>query len=232
MIELIELVKNALEDHSVVLIGELHGTKEIPELLGELFVSLAAQEVLFDVCFEIPASEQSLVDKYVESCDDAVLFESVFFHQVLGDGRNSREYFDLIRLLARLNKQYSLGLRVFCVDVNSVTDSSAPRDEQMAQNIATSLRSGRNLFAILGQVHAARQEFFLGDQKIVPCGSYLASASRCMTYSICVHADSGAHVSQGVNCVLPRAELEKMLPDELYDEVLFLESCSPCSFLQ
>ena len=52
-----------IKDKNLVIFGEIHGTKEIPELLSEFFSEIAKEED-FDVCLEIPMEFQDNIKDF------------------------------------------------------------------------------------------------------------------------------------------------------------------------
>ena len=64
MQEIIQKIK----DKQVILFGETHGTKEIPELLLNFFKDISKNES-FDLCLEIPDEFQEQLNSYMNSGD-------------------------------------------------------------------------------------------------------------------------------------------------------------------
>ena len=57
---------NKIEGKKLILIGELHGTKEIPEIISEFFSKFAIGKD-FNLCLEIPSIEQANLNKFLLS---------------------------------------------------------------------------------------------------------------------------------------------------------------------
>ena len=59
--EIISKIKNK----KLILFGEIHGTKEIPELLSTFFNDVAKNES-FNLCLEIPDEFQEQLNSYID----------------------------------------------------------------------------------------------------------------------------------------------------------------------
>lgn len=97
---MIQEIMIKIKDKKLVIFGEIHGTKEIPELLSEFFNEMVNEED-FNVCFEIPEDYKNNIRKY--------------FEEEPSDGKNSKEYFELIQNLRSLSKKHNREIGIFFV---------------------------------------------------------------------------------------------------------------------
>lgn len=139
-----EELKEKIKASKIILLGEIHGTKEIPEILFKFLNSI---EEDFYLCLEIPNEFQNNVEE--------------FYKEPSPDGRNSKEFLDFIK---NLNK------KIYCVD--SFVRSQEEKEENLAKNIL-SLSNHKKIIVILGEIHASKEKIILGEQEIFPAGSLL-----------------------------------------------------------
>lgn len=156
----------------VILIGELHGTKEIPKLLT-IFFSEYIKYNDFNICLELSSSNQDKIDRFIEN-GDLNIIKDIFSVQYENDGRKTLEYFELIKTIHNLNKKNNKNIRIICVDVedNFYSDNfQNEREKIMATNILNSLE--KQTFVILGNIHCSKKIINISDFKIIPTGYYI-----------------------------------------------------------
>lgn len=149
-------------DHRLVLLGEKHGTREIPLLVSRL-LDLWSSSGSVSLLLEIPRDEQRALDRYLASDGGerakAALRRSTFWSQAHGnqhDGRRSRDMLALVEHARDLASQ-GRSVRVFAYDraSNEAMDHHA-RDRAMAEHVARLHRSGASARTVVlaGNVHA------------------------------------------------------------------------------
>jgi hypothetical protein len=152
-------VVHATMQHRVVLVGELHGTAEIPARFGELAAAMAGQGPLL-VALEIPRDEQSRLDAFLDSAggeeDRQSLLSGDFWTRSYQDGRSSAAMLALLERLRQLRLKHALTVRAF--DVESGTQLEAPaRERVMAARLAESLAEVDpevRLLVLTGNLHS------------------------------------------------------------------------------
>jgi len=82
-----------LKPFELIMVGEMHGTKEPSLLVKGLAELIAEKEESVSIGLEIPKSE---VLKFLETPSDSTLLSSIFFSKKNIDGRNGEAWFDLI----------------------------------------------------------------------------------------------------------------------------------------
>jgi hypothetical protein len=85
-----EGLANFLKDIKIIILGEIHGTKQVPELFAKMVQSVADENSRTLVILEINQSSQSSIDRFVKSGDESVLQQDEFFYRKYQDGRSSK----------------------------------------------------------------------------------------------------------------------------------------------
>lgn len=145
---------------SVVVVGEMHGTREAPALVAALAGHMVESKPL-TVALEIPAQEQTRIDAYLAS-DGSVAAQ----HELLGgafwrrphersDGRRSEAIVGLIAQLRALHAAHPT-LRVLAFDDNTFFDQERSRDALMADALRSAFlaRPEARLLVLTGNYHA------------------------------------------------------------------------------
>ena len=166
----IDLLTNAVADHRLVLLGEIHGTRETPALVGTLVDRESAHGNKVVLGLEIIARDQAGLDRYLHSSgsatDRAALLSGSHWREPMHDGRDSTAMFDLIEQVRRLR---ALGRDVSIVffDPGNVDD----RNRGMADNLRAVLsrQPDARMLVLTGNVHAMTGPppvMFDGDKRV------------------------------------------------------------------
>lgn len=146
-----------------VIMGEAHGTAELPAAFADLVCAYAATGVPLTVGLEFLPTEQSAIDTYLasngeESAKAALLASSAW---AIRDGRASEAIFRLIEALRQI-KQVHPDLAVVAFDHPSEQPgTSAAREKGMAQLLlaARQARPTAPVLALTGNGHAGKSEW-------------------------------------------------------------------------
>jgi len=197
-----------IKDKKLILIGETHGTKEIPELLSKFFSELVKKEE-FNICFEIPEEFGNNFKEYFEKKE-------------FGDGKNSKEYFELIKKLKNLN------VKIIFVAPNEILNQKDLEDK-IAENIMKNLED-KKTFVILGDVHASKNLLEFGKMSLIPAGLILFDRLKEDLFSLRIVPKSGEFFNFGIK------KIDKNILDEEFnknfDYVYEIDKVSSCSFLK
>lgn len=157
----------------IILIGEVHGTKETPRLFSNL-VTVAAREKnkRIGVGLELPILLQRLIDEAVknnikiDSFREQLLANPAW--QKIDDGRSSEAMLDLICDTLRLAESQKVSFFFFDTQINE-------RNETMAQLIGQRVRQQRYdvTFILTGNIHANKAPRHPKKTKTVPMGHWL-----------------------------------------------------------
>lgn len=220
---MIKEINSKMKDRQLILFGEIHGTKEIPEFLSKFFSEIAKEED-FNVCLEIPSEFQKNVESFFK-----------FNKEKHGDGRNSSEYLGLIQNLKNLNKKYGRDIKIFCIDIGSgihVRDEKNIqnfREKIMAKNILKCLKD-KKTFVIMGDIHAFKKPILFGKLKINPVGSILFNKIKNKMYNIRIMPTKGNFFNFGIKEIY-RNKFEDPF-NKNFDYIYDIGEVTPCSFLE
>ncbi len=164
-----------LQSGTVLLLGELHGTVEVPQFVADTTCLALAAGHRVTVGLEIPKEEKAVTSAYLESNglpeDRATLLHSTFWQSSFKDGRTSEAMLDLIEQLRRL-KQAGKPVELALLDSDGVKQRDHAMAEQLEKTIAASPKS---FFVVLtGNLHNRMIRGASWDEKWEPMG-YLVS---------------------------------------------------------
>ena len=204
------LLLQAIGDHRIALLGEMHGTRETPALAGQLVSLYAAAHRPVLLGLEIDRGEQGDVDRFLASNGDASARRALLagaHWRAPFDGRDSEAIFQLIEHVRQL--------RVTGADVRIVYfDDHDPDMDQRNQRMADTLRAaarehpGAMLLVLTGNVHAMTHrlpgELYSDGKRIelpMTTGRYLADLGAVSIdvsgasgeYSACMAGSCGPH---------------------------------------
>lgn len=131
-----------LDKAALLLIGEMHGTREIPATVGEL-ACLAGTARAVRVGLELSRADQPRIDRFMASDGSAAARDDLTGSQPWSwefqDGRTSRAMVDLVDRLRRM-KAAGRDVKVFGYDVVEFVDENA-RDASTAAHIAAARKA-------------------------------------------------------------------------------------------
>lgn len=165
----IDAVSDAVKDGALILLGEIHGTAEIPAFVGRVACSVARRRVTVWLALEHPVADQARVDAFLASGDAASLGQGGVWRQPQQDGRGSAAMLGLLREVRRLRSAGG-DVRVVLID-----QPGSDRDRSMADTIAAIPRHPGDVVLVLtGNVHARRRLGADWDPDYRPMGFWLA----------------------------------------------------------
>jgi len=202
-----EKIKNRIKDKKLIIFGELHGTKEIPEIISE-FLSEIAKEEDFNLCLEISNQFQNLE-----------LGKILPLAKEIGTtGLISEEYIKLIKKIPK-------NINIFFI-APSLIKNQEEMEKGIADNILKLIDTKRT-FAILGSIHASKNKIKIGNLDIIPAGFLIYQKLNDKMYSILLKAKGGEFFNNGLKQI---TYLEYDPFDKNFDYVCKLDKVSPCSF--
>lgn len=196
-----ELMKRA-EKSRFILVGEMHGTREVPALVADLAERWSKPREengvgpLLVVALEYPRSEAADLNAYFRSDGGPAakrrLFDSPFWSRSYQDGRSSEAMLDLIegvRMLARSGRRVKLAP----FDQNAKQAKlDGSRDKSLAQNLRAIVKANpaARVLALTGNYHARQSIGAPWDANFRFMGHYLKDLAP---YSIDVNAMRGSY---------------------------------------
>ncbi|MDF1545955.1 MAG: hypothetical protein P1R58_12750 [bacterium] len=150
-------LEEILRPGAVLLLGEIHGTRQGPEMVAKVVCQALSSGINVSVGLEIPITEQESLDNYFDrqlnDSSRADLIGGDFWQRDYQDGRASQAMLALIEKL----KEFSIGqendLHLFFLDD---PNSERGRDWFMANRIAQEVAShpGQLVVTLTGNVHS------------------------------------------------------------------------------
>lgn len=184
----------------IVLVGELHGTTEVPRIVGEL-VCIAAKRGAVVLAVEFPVEEQPRLTAFLESSAATPaalrdLVSSAFWSKSFQDGRTSVA---MARLLARARELKRAGatIQIRAFAPSAPNGDQGEYEKKMAQQLTEGLSSTSAISIILaGNLHAQTTKGTDWDPDFTPAGYFLAK-SRTVTSLLAVSPGGSAWVCTG-----------------------------------
>lgn len=238
--EEIALVRPQLAEERLILLGEMHGTREIPALVAELIDELSAGQPLV-LALEVGVGEQAAFDLYLNSdggTDARLELERSPFFAVSSDqhdGRRNRQALALIEKVREL-KRRGRKLELLAFDPAGSTRDHHERDQVMAATLrkAVAAHPQARVVVLTGNVHAMRKRpGYAPPEMQQPMGSFLADLDpfairigaregefwacrnrQCAPGVISANQDASRPTSDGVydyHMVLPRFSVADLL---------------------
>lgn len=151
----LHLLVKGIDSHRLVLLGEMHGTREIPALVGDLVESDARSGNPLMLALEIDSREQSRIDRYLASsgtdADRRLLLSGDHWQDPMHDGRDSDAMLTLIERVRGLRAAHG-ELWIVAFD----RDGSGDRNARMASALrdAIAQRPTARMVVLTGNIHA------------------------------------------------------------------------------
>tara|TARA_R110002111_G_C5995463_1_gene372466 strand:- start:2553 stop:3452 length:900 start_codon:yes stop_codon:yes gene_type:complete len=172
-----------LENGATLLIGEIHGTWEIPIAVASLVRQALATGNEVILCVEIPTTEQESIDRFLNSDgeDRAVddLLDTPFW--VGQDGRASVGMFAMLELVRRLRSS-GHEVHVHAIDLDWTRQpaeaSAYYRDQAMAENLLQVRKDSPAaiLITLAGNVHTRTAKGAPWDDQYTPMGWFVSQS--------------------------------------------------------
>ncbi len=143
-----------LQPGQVVLLGEVHGTKEGPEFAGQIACNALEKNLMVTIALELPQADQEQLDEYLDS-DGSMEAKRKFlglntWSREYQDGRASESIFELIESV-RILRENKKRIDVVFLDI----EDAGNRDKIMADRLLEDVKSYPNNFFITltGNIH-------------------------------------------------------------------------------
>ncbi|MCY1076131.1 hypothetical protein [Archangium lansingense] len=165
------------KEGQVMLLGELHGTREVPRFVALSTCQVASRGTPVTVGLEMPVENQERVRRFIASAgtehDHALLMESPFWRSPYPDGRSSEAMAQLLEQLRWLRAQ-GLDVEVFVFDHPELQGEA--REAAMARSVQAQVEAGPERFFLIstGNIHPRTQPGLPWDLSYRPMGYMLA----------------------------------------------------------
>lgn len=150
-----EAIDPALRTAPLVIFGELHGTRELPALVGDYLYYRVQQGEALTLALELPQDEQALLDAALaDTAGRTALRTGRFWSRPRQDGRSSAA---MLALLDRVRSMRASGAHIEVLALDPGGRGSA-RDAGMAERLRAhrARQPERPVVALVGNVHARR----------------------------------------------------------------------------
>lgn len=176
----------------VLLVGELHGTTEIPAVISRL-ACLSSLSMPTIVALELPVDERGAIGAFLDQGDERKLLASPFWSAEFQDGRSSVAMLQLLRDVRHLRaKQANVEVALFAPGANRTRS----HEEEMADQLLAihRARPEATILVLVGRTHAKKAVGAPWDPNFKPMAWYLSqTASRVMSVLV-THATGTAWV--------------------------------------
>lgn len=160
----------------IILVGEIHGTREYPDFVARLACRALASGRAVTLALELPQEEQARLDAYLASSGSpaaatALTAGSRFWHEVR-DGRASGA---MLVLLEQARRWHEAGKPIRVIAIDKPRGAEGTRDEHMAAQVrqAAPGRLDALLIALTGNIHNQLGPAHLPGAADTPMGTLL-----------------------------------------------------------
>ena len=174
-------VSSQVSQAKAIVIGETHGTQEVPRAAGDVVCQLAQKGAHAVLVVEMPRDDQLAIDKYLDSegspGERTALLKGRFWSRPddMQDGRSSEAMFELLERIRTLRKS-GRDVSVLAIDLPrmrpphlSSGDYMSRRSELMGAYWLSKWDSTVKYVAIIGSAHAVK------NPGVTPRGPTVAS---------------------------------------------------------
>ncbi|AKF79728.1 hypothetical protein MFUL124B02_05965 [Myxococcus fulvus 124B02] len=161
---------------TVMLLGEMHGTQEVPRFVAQMACQGVVAGLPVTVGLELPLENQGRVDAFLDSPggeDDWLkLMEAPFWRSPYPDGRGSAAMANMLEHLRQLRSQ-GLDVDVFVFDHPKANGQQ--REDLMASTVALQVEAGPKRFHVVlsGNIHSRTKKGLPWNKDHKPMGYLL-----------------------------------------------------------
>lgn len=197
-------IPKTVQDARVIVLGEVHGTAQIPALAAALLCRLAQPATSVLLALEIPSEQQVAIDAFVDggASDDFERHNSNawFWTRSFQDGRSSSA---MLKLISEVRAMRARGadVQVLAFDRGAKQrDPAITRDEVMARNILAAMekRPGLKVLVLAGNVHAKKTAGSRSDSEF-KSATFLLNGTKALSF-LMRSAGGDAWVCSGGTC--------------------------------
>ena len=169
-------LKNHVKPGGVVLLGELHGTQEVPRFIAQSICQLVTSGTPVSLGLEMPVENEARVKRFLESkgeeADWLRLMESPFWRSPYPDGRGSEAVANMLEQLRQLRAQ-GLDVTAFVYDHPKLNGQK--REDALAATVLSHVKAAPTRFHLVvsGNVHSRTAQGLPWDKGYRPMGRLL-----------------------------------------------------------
>ncbi|RKH59465.1 hypothetical protein [Corallococcus aberystwythensis] len=169
-------LKKLAKAGGVVLLGEMHGTQEVPRFIAQSVCQLVTSGMPVTVGLELPVENEERVTTFLQSPSGEVdwlkLMEAPFWRSPYPDGRGSEAVANMLEQLRQLRAQ-GLDVAVFVYDHPKL--SGQKREDALTQTVLAQVKVAPQRFHLVvsGNVHPRTAKGLPWDKQYRPMGYLL-----------------------------------------------------------
>ncbi|MBX3727457.1 MAG: hypothetical protein KF823_16275 [Xanthomonadales bacterium] len=152
-------IAGLMDGRSPVILGEIHGTAEVPALVGAVLAERVAGGRPVTLALEIPDSHQAALDAWLDGGGEEFAATALAGHPFWSyeDGRSSVAMLDLLEQVRRWRRA-GAAVGVLAFDVPDPAVGGADRERHMADRIEQALAGPEAppMLVLTGNLHARR----------------------------------------------------------------------------
>ncbi|RKH39389.1 hypothetical protein [Corallococcus sicarius] len=166
-------LKKQVKPGGVVLLGELHGTQEVPRFIAQSVCQLVTSGTPVSLGLELPLENEARVKRFLESkgeeADWLQLMESPFWRSPYPDGRGSEAVANMLEQLRQLRAQ-GLDVTAFVYDHPKLNGQK--REDALAATVLSQVKAAptRLHLVMSGNVHSRTAQGLPWDKGYRPMG--------------------------------------------------------------
>ncbi|NOK37616.1 hypothetical protein HMI49_30900 [Corallococcus exercitus] len=178
----------------VLLLGELHGTQQVPRFIAQAACQLTVEGTPVSVGLELPVENQERITTFLQSQGGEVdwlkLMEAPFWRSPYPDGRGSEAVANMLEQLRQLRAQ-GLDVAVFVYDHPKLNGQQ--REQALAATVLKEVEAGPTRFHLVvsGNIHPRTSKGLPWDKQYQPMGRLLAARLKHVV-ALDVAYDSGS----------------------------------------
>ncbi len=169
-------LKKLAKAGGVLLLGELHGTQEVPRFIAQSVCQLVTAGIPVTVGLELPVENEARITTFLQSeggeVDWLKLMDAPFWRSPYPDGRGSEAVANMLEQLRHLRAQ-GLDVAVFVYDHPKL--SGQPREDALTQTVLAQVKATPRRFHLVvsGNVHPRTAKGLPWDTQYKPMGYLL-----------------------------------------------------------
>nr|WP_244237145.1 hypothetical protein [Corallococcus llansteffanensis] len=187
-------LKKQAQPGGVMLLGELHGTQEVPRFIAQSVCQLVTSGTPVSVGLELPLENEERVKHFLQSqgqeADWLKLMEAPFWRSPYPDGRGSEAVANMLEQLRQLRAQ-GLDVSVFVYDHPKLTGQK--REDALAATVLSHVKAepARFHLVVSGNIHSRTAQGLPWDKSYQPMGRLLKAQLKDVT-ALDMAYDSGS----------------------------------------
>ncbi|GMU00319.1 hypothetical protein KH5H1_44390 [Corallococcus caeni] len=169
-------LKKQAKAGGVMLLGELHGTQEVPRFIAQSVCQLVTSGIPVTVGLELPVENEARITTFLQSQGGEVdwlkLMEAPFWRSPYPDGRGSAAVANMLEQLRQLRAQ-GLDVAVFVYDHPKL--SGQQREDALTKTVLAQVKATPQRFHLVvsGNIHSRTAKGLPWDKQYRPMGYQL-----------------------------------------------------------